>query len=53
MRVEYSQRTPCFLLVISALFSVGECLAAGDGEGDGEGDERGLGCVVHGQGSLS
>lgn len=49
MRVEYSQRTPCFLLVISALFSVGECLAAGDGEGD----ERGFGCVVHGQGSLS
>lgn len=34
LSVEYSQRTPCLLLLISALFSVGECLVEGDGEGD-------------------
>lgn len=32
--VAYSQRTPCLLLLISALFSVGECLVEGDGERD-------------------
>lgn len=28
--VEYSQRTPCLLLLISGLFSTGECLVEGD-----------------------
>lgn len=32
--MEYSQRTPCLLPLISVLFSVGECLVEGDGERD-------------------
>lgn len=47
--MEYSQRTPCLLLLISALFSVGECLAEGDGERD-EWSCRGV-SVVLGMGS--
>lgn len=32
--MEYSQKTPCLWLLISALFSVGECWLDGDGERD-------------------
>lgn len=47
--MEYSQRTPCLLLLISALFSVGECLVEGDGERD-EWSCRGV-SVVFGMGT--
>lgn len=43
--MEYSQRTPCLLLLISALFSVGECLVEGDGERD-EWSCRGVSVVL-------